>query len=802
MNKIYFASFFFFLSTLCYSQKIKVVDQYSLSPIEGVLFTCSPTIFGFTDIHGEINATIFQDADSIKINIIGFHTQLLSFSEIKENNFTISMVEKNILLDEIVLSASKFEENENEIPQKIHVLSAKDIRFLGQQTTADVLQSTGNVLIQKSQMGGGSPIIRGFEANKVLMVLDGVRLNNAIYRGGHLQNIISMDNNTLEKIEIVFGPGSVTYGSDALGGVMHFFTKNPILKSDSAKKNKISGGAFLRQATANSEITGNANVNFGFKKIGFFSNVTFSNFGDLKQGSLRNPLNKDFGKRFYYAERINGKDSMVANKNPNIQKFSGYKQYDFLQKILYKKNQNQMHILNFQYSTTSNIPRYDRLSEYSTDKTLKNAAWYYGPQKRMLTSYTLQIDSSRTFFDHARFIIANQNIEESRHNRGFNSNNLNHRTEKVNVLSANLDLNKVKGIFDIKYGVEYTRNQVNSSAVQENINSGDIKPLDTRYPGKGSKMQTIAAYASNASKISDKIIFSQGIRYSSTNLNSELDTTFYPFPFTNIKQKSSATNGQLGLVYNLAHDLKLNALISSGFRAPNVDDVSKVFESTPGKVIVPNSNLKPEYTYNAEIGISKIINNQIKLESTAYYTWCKNIISTNNAQFNGQDSINYDGKMSKVISLSNNKKGFIYGLNAGISAEISKIFSFVTTINYTHGRIKTDSVNSPLDHIPPIFGKLNVVMNTKKLRVEFFVLYNGWKKIKDYGTSGEDNEVYATSEGMPAWYTLNLRSMYTFNQNIQLQIALENILDQNYRVFASGISAPGRNLMLTLRGSF
>lgn len=144
----------------------------------------------------------------------------------------------------------------------------------------------------------------------------------------------------------------------------------------------------------------------------------------------------------------------------------------------------------------------------------------------------------------------------------------------------------------------------------------------------------------------------------------------------------------------------------------------------------------------------------------------------------------------------------IYGTNLYFSAFVTDNFYITSTINYTYGRIETDTIDYPLDHIPPIFGKTSFNLNLKKFRGEFFVIYNGWKSLKDYNTYGEDNIAYATENGMPSWVTLNIRAAYQFSKNIQLQVALENILDQNYRVFASNISAPGRNLVITLRGIF
>src|SRR6478672_6963327 len=123
--------------------------------------------------------------------------------------------EKN--LDEVIIYSNKFAERKKNIVQKIEVVTARQIALQNTQNTGDLLISTGNVFVQKSQQGGSSPVIRGFEASRVLLVVDGIRMNNAIYRAGHLQNVITVDQNMLEQLEVLYGPASTLYGSDALG---------------------------------------------------------------------------------------------------------------------------------------------------------------------------------------------------------------------------------------------------------------------------------------------------------------------------------------------------------------------------------------------------------------------------------------------------------------------------------------------------------------------------------------------------------------------------------------------------------
>jgi hemoglobin/transferrin/lactoferrin receptor protein len=208
------------------------------------------------------------------------------------------------------------------VAQKIQVISTAELQFQNQSSTADVMSNTGNVFVQKSQLGGGSPIIRGFETNKVLLVVDGIRMNNAIYRGGHLQNIITIDNSMLERAEIIFGPGSTVYGSDAIGGVMNFTTKNPTLSS--MNKTLVKAGAYTRYFSAAKGYAAHADVSVGTNKFGSLTSFTFSSFGDLKQGSVRSPFVGNFGERPWSVERINGVDSIVTSSNKNVQVGSGY----------------------------------------------------------------------------------------------------------------------------------------------------------------------------------------------------------------------------------------------------------------------------------------------------------------------------------------------------------------------------------------------------------------------------------------------------------------------------------------------
>ncbi|MEP7127401.1 MAG: TonB-dependent receptor, partial [Chitinophagales bacterium] len=666
---------------------------------------------------------------------------------------------------------------------------------------AEMLSNTGQIMVQKSQQGGGSPVIRGFEASRVLLVVDNVRMNNLIYRAGHLQNIITLDPSMLKNTEILFGPSSTVYGSDALGGVIHLHTKDPVLSDVSGEMN-VHGNAFLRYASANNEKTGHLDLNLGGAKLASITSFTFTDFDDLVQGKNLNETADSIWLRPYYVDRINDKDSLVKNDNIYKQVYSGYSQYDILEKLLFKQSDHVKHVLNLQLSNSSDIPRYDRLTDPDGDG-LRNAEWYYGPQLRTLASYELHLDDMNGFFNSYTGRLNYQYIAESRHQRRVDRTGLQNRNEKVGVFGFGFDARKTTERNDLRVGLEGYLNSLTSTAEEEDIETGEISTLDTRYPDGDNTMNNIGLYATDTWKINDQWVLNGGLRLESITLHSTfVSKEFFDFPFDEVKQSHLPLSGSLGIIWNDNSGWRIAVISSTGFHAPDVDDLVKVFESAPGSVIVPNAELEPERTYNLDLNVSKIFSDKVKIELVGFATMFNNAIVTDNFTYNGEDSIVYDGELSQVLANQNKRKAFLYGMNANLFVDFTNDLSLISTITFTKGEIVEDEGNDPLDHIPPVIGKTSIVYHKKGFRGELFANYNGWKHIEDYNGGGEDNEQYATEEGMPAWWTLNLRLQYQINKNLMIQAACENLLDANYRVFASGISAPGRNFILTLRGSF
>lgn len=796
--------YFLLLSiSLAQSQQITVIDKTTRQILPGVVIYSKKTAYSTTtNAKGQANLNTNLSIDSLSFTLIGYQTKHLSIIQIQHENFIVELRESNISLNEIIISGNRWEEEKTEVPKRIENISLKNIEFQNPQTTADVLETSGFAYIQKSQMAGGSPMLRGFSTNRVVLVVDGVRMNNAIFRSGNLQNVISIDANSLESTEILFGPGSVMYGSDAIGGVMDFHSLKTQF-ADSSNKNLFKLNTFGRYSSANNEKTGHLDFNLAGKKWSFLTSVSYSDYDDLRTGSNGNA----YFLRPNYVITENNKDSMIVNKDPSLQIGSSFTQLNALQKVHFKPNDRLNLEYAFYFSQSSNAGRYDRLTiDNNNDGSLDYSEWYYGPQKWLMNRFSISHTANKGLYEKMRVILAVQNFEESRHDRRFNALKLRNQTEKVNAYSLNIDLDKrLTEKLSVFYGAEIIFNKVGSVANIKNIQTEAVSPVQTRYPN-GSTWKTFGAYANAKYKLNRKMFLNGGLRYTYYAIEATFDTTFFPFPFISAQNKSGALNGSIGFVFNPSNNWQLYADASTGFRAPNIDDMGKVFESQPGTVVVPNPNLKAEYAYNLEIGTMKNFGNYLKIDLSAYYTLLKDAIARRNYSYNGQDSILYDGEISQVLAMQNITQAYVYGIQAGVDIYFGGGLSLKSTISYQKGEEQSaDSlIYYPKPHVAPLFGATHLTYNLKKLKFDVYAQYNAGMNFNDLPlVERTDNSIYAKTENglpyVPAWYTLNFKMAYYFNRHLTLNAGIENITDQLYRNYSSGISAPGRNIILSLR---
>jgi hemoglobin/transferrin/lactoferrin receptor protein len=801
-----------------YAQNCVVVDKDSEFPIPNVQVTNednSKTVV--SDRNGILNLSDFSEMELLTFTHITYVEFELLKKQIRKNFTTIYLQYKSELLTEVFLSATKGKENKTRIAEQVAIYSSKEIQNSVPQTSADMLANIPGVKVQKTQFGGGSPVLRGMEANRILLVVDGVRMNNAIYRKGHLQNSITIAPSMLDRTEVIFGPSSVIYGSDALGGVIHYYTRKP----KTSEKPNVNIEFLSRFGTVNNEMTTQAGVEIQMKKFASYTSISHSKFDDLKMGLKRKHDFSDWGLQFEYSNNTDKfyNPDPVINSNPNNQRNVGFSQTDFLQKIyLPIKDKNDI-IFNLQYSTSTDINRFDKLTERSDNK-LKYAEWYYGPQNRFLFSTQLNLDLEKKWLNTGAITVAFQNIEESRIDRKFDSFNRSSGFENVKVYSFNGDFStnlnqKINRNFG--YGFEFAFNDVTSTSKGEVLEvSGneitgisDTFKVQTRYPDGGSSYMSSAIYADFRQDINKRSTLNTGIRLTNTILQAEwIDKTYIILPESDISLKNTAVTLTAGYVFKPNDSWQINGVLSSGFRSPNIDDIGKVREKR-GDVTVPNVNLKPEFAYNFEAGLLKYFDEKKHyLGFTTYYTLIDNYIVRAPFILNGSSTIIYDGEELNLVANVNKETAYIVGGTITFKSNLSNTLNTKASITYTKG--KAYDTKEPLSSIPPVFGNIELNYVKNRLETGLHFLFNGRKKLEDYNISEgidnieetpyliEDQKYYGT----PSWQTINYYARFKTSKNIDLLFNIDNIFDQHYKEFASAISAPGRNFSFTILGSF
>lgn len=802
-----------------YPQKITVYDAETFLPVSGVSIHQVKSVKNvLTGDNGQADIGIFDRDSELVITRLSYEKRTIGYEDLARNNFEVFLNPENEQIETVVLTVSRSAEKRSRMAEHVEVIRSGRVRDLAPPTTAELLSSIPGIKVQKSQMGGGSPVLRGMEANRVLLVVDGVRMNNAIYRKGHIHNSITLSPGMLEKTEVLFGPSSIIYGSDALGGVIYYRTIEPKFKK---------GGGFratadMHYASVNNELAGTAT---GILYGEYLSSVTafsYAKFGDLYMGK-----NRLHGfDRWALVEEYSGntpehyEETPRVNPNPELQRNTGYSQKDFLQKFIFKLPASASLTMNFQYSESSDIPRFDKLTERTDDGELKYAEWYYGPQKRFMSAAKISLKPGKKWMKNGDIILAYQNVQESRHTRRFGSLDKYDRDERVRVFSVNGDFH-VPIAHDEKrilsYGFEMALNDVKSTALGRELDvdgelvtgTQDFFPILSRYPDGGSVYNNYALYGNIRLGFGDKSTLNTGLRYTYTRLHALWrDNTYITLPRNEVYLDNSAFSGTFGYSYKPSGNWQLNAVLSTGFRSPNIDDVGKIREKK-GKVSVPNVYLKPEYAINSEIGLIRFMNGKkVHLESYLYYTLLHRYITRDYFSLNGEEYIMYDGEPARIIANVNKGDAYIYGGTVSISARWDNGWKFMSSHTYTYGRAM--DTGEPLSSIPPLFGHAELMYRQSKWKAGTSLKYNLHKPAELYNlTEGIDNldetpvvhpgALLETEKyyGSPAWWTIGLHGKYRITDYLELNMRLDNLLDVHYKEFASGISAPGRNFSVS-----
>lgn len=788
------------------TEQIQTVASDGVTPVPfAVVLNKRTGAQAATDLQGRLTLIRNPQLDTVLIRSVGFMDMVIYPGDAIPRR--VRMVEDLVNLEVAnVITQGIQDENAVALSSQVSRISSiqkEVVKLEVPQTAAELLWSTGSVLIQQSQQGGGSPILRGFEANRVLLVVDGVRMNNAIYRSGHLQNAITVDPFILQRTDVLLGPNSVLFGSDAMGGVIHYHTRTPQLGS-----NRVKAAVAAAYRSPNQGYTVHADVECSTERFASLTSISHAEYGDLRMGQWRKHGNQSWGLDSLFVLSTDSGDVVVVNDDWNVQRASGYNQWDLLQKFRIRPGRGVLD-LNFQWSESSNIPRYDVSNDFSGGQ-LKWAEWNYGPQMRALASAKYSETLTRWGL-HWNTLVSYQQIEESRIKRRLGSDWREIQVEEVNVFNCFSTVQKsFRSGVQATFGMSGSWDAVNSTATNSNIHTLETQEAATRYPNGGSDMSNAALFASSSWNRGQHHL-AGGIRWSRSTLSANFEeASGYLLPFSEVNTQNQALTGGVSDRWESRNaQWAATSSFSTGFRNPNVDDMGKVREKS-GFVLVPNDSLRPEYLYSIEQAFHYDWRGKqiLTLTWSGFASLLNDAIVPQLATLDGETHFWIDGDSARVQTNINASQATIAGMRVEWTAKLTSQMKLEGAVNWTTGRqyisasASTSEISAPMAHIPPIFGRLAMDYEGRWWTLESYVLFSGSKPEEAFGLFETDNLSMMLPSGAPSWWTLNLEGSAKLHDNLEWRLGVRNMLDMHYRVFASGISAPGRGLYTSFHAAF
>ncbi|MCC7431233.1 TonB-dependent receptor [bacterium] len=667
----------------------------------------------------------------------------LVYDKIKVGEDSVLVIREKLQSEEVIITATKIQETVFQAKNDVGVVGEEAILRQNSTTTPDILSATPEVLIQKTNAGAGSPIIRGLSGNRVLILVDGIRLNNATFRSGNNQYFNTIDPQLVSKIEIVQGPSSALYGSDALGGVIQVLTKKPEFNSKSLVfSSKISTNSLSNSNSLLANFSGNSKfaVNFG---------ASFKDFNTLIAGEK------------------------IGKQTP-----TGYTELDGNIALSYFLTQKTLLTFSNQFTSQKKVDRYDKLTGEGADD-LNNV----NPQRRFLSYLNVQNETEFGFWKGYELTTSFHKQTEERHRIKGGQTKETIENDVVNTLGVNfhgkLFFNK---FFNIISGFDFYGDFISSKSMEKNTVSGEELKLERgKFPNDASS-KTFGFFAENKTSLTEKLSFTTGLRFSNYSMKGTLaDET----EKTKTDNSSLTFSGNLGFL--LTENLNFIGGVSQGFRSPNLEDAFSKGVGKKGTYDIPNPKLKPETSTSFELG-TKFQNERIFASVFGYFSNYEKIIERNST-----GNFTEDGE--EIKQFQNRGKAEISGVNGVFEINFEREIFVKGSLNYTFGENKT--LNEPLTRIPPLRG----VFSVRRVLGDFWFEYcNEFAREQKRLSTEDKSDTRIGENGTKGYLTFNLRSGLT-QKHFDVTVNFENLFDKTYKTHGSGIFSAGRTLIfgVTLR---
>lgn len=641
-------------------------------------------------------------------------------------------------LDELVVRAQRTKQQKKRVPFSMEVLQKQTIQELGARTTPEALAAVNGVFVQKTNHGGGSPFVRGLTGNQTLILVDGVRMNNAIFRYGPNQYLNIIDPFTIQQIEVAKGTGSVQYGSDAMGGVIQVITAEPEYE---ANGKRVQGGLLGRLVNRGMEQTGRGRLQYGSQRFAVQGGVSVRQFGDLYGGDT------------------------TGRQSP-----SGYKEraFDIKGKLLLGSRAELT--LAHQWVRQQDVPVYHKVK--LENFALNNTAL----QQRSLSYAKLVVPTDKAWAKELSVIASFQQGIEERESRKNSATTERHEKDDIQTAGLTIDLaSAVKPWWRINSGVELYHDRVGSRTKDINLSSGNTTDKRGLYPN-GATYGNYSLFSLHHLSL-NRWIAELGVRYNTFAIGIA-DTTL-----GKVKLHPSSFVYNAGVLYQVDSRHGLFANFSTGYRAPNVDDMGTL-GIVDFRYEVPAANLKPERSRNAELGY-RYNSAAVSIEASAYYLQLENLIAR--VQVPGKVINGYN-----VYQKENVERAYVKGAEASVKIRLLRNLMLQAGAAYAYGQNETR--NEPLRRTPPFNGRALLQYRNNGFHAAFELAA---ADRQDRLAKGDRDDNRIPVGGTPGFQVMNLYGGYRFKA-VAINAGLNNLANVDYRTHGSGINGMGRSLWCSL----
>jgi hemoglobin/transferrin/lactoferrin receptor protein len=745
MKRLFLSTLFLLSTFLVHAQLLsgRVTDATTGQPVVSATVRVADSRVVTTDARGRYQVPLpGAGTFALAVSSVGYEpTEVQVWAEgTQEVPFDLALLPATIQLnDQVVVTAQRYRTTGFDRPEALTVLSRQDLERGAQRSVPEQLMGQAGVFVQKTNHGGGSPFLRGLTGQQTLLLVDGIRLNNATYRSGPNQYLATLDPFPVERLEVLRGGGSVAYGTDALGGTINVLTHTPQF----SERRQLTGTTLGKYTSGGMEQSGRLALGVSTSKLAMIGGFSYRNFGDLWGG-------KGIGK----------------------QSPTGYEQWSADLKARWQLSQRLLLTVAYQQLQQDSVPVYHKV-------LLENfAVNQFDPQKRMHSYARLEGAGASPWLNGWQLTVLGQQTAEGRQSRKNGSAVTTYERDEVYTKGALASFTSAPTAWwQVQTGADWYYDQVRSRRRAYNPASSAPSPDQRGLYPDGATLSNLAFYSLHTLTF-PRLTLTGGGRYNT------FVSTIPDIDLGTVQMTPSAWVGNLGASYALWPSLRLTAGVNSTFRAPNIDDLGTL-GIVDFRFEVPNNQLRPERGLNKELGL-KLHRPRFASSLAVFHNQLTDMI--------GRVKTEEVRQGYPVFLKQNISTAFIRGLEAEAEAQLARRWVAGGNLTYTYGQ--NTFANEPFRRIPPLNGQLH-------LRYQhpggLWARAEGWAAAQqDRLAKGDRDDNRIPAGGTPGWKVLNLAGGYGW-RGVRLSAELQNLFNEAYRTHGSGVSGVGRSLWLQLR---